>query len=112
MRVNGFRPKVRGSAIETMACNSGPIDWCARHSTNRERFEKYLASGMDQGHWAVYAKKMVQKFGDEVFDIIEHASARLETIEGIGPGRRKLIKDAWQEQKVIRDIMVFCTPME
>ena len=75
--------------------------------TNREGIEKYLASGMIKGIGPVYAKKMVQKFGDEVFDIIEHASARLETIEGIGPGRRKLIKDAWQEQKVIRDIMVF-----
>ena len=39
---------------------------------------------MIKGIGPVYAKKMVQKFGDEVFDIIEHASARLETIEGIG----------------------------
>lgn len=75
--------------------------------TNIEGIEKYLASGMIKGIGPVYAKKLVAKFGDQVFDIIEHASARLETIEGIGPGRRRLIKEAWQEQKVIRDIMVF-----
>ena len=54
------------------------------HSPGQEGIEKYLASGMIKGIGPVYAKKMVQKFGDEVFDIIEHASARLETIEGIG----------------------------
>ena len=34
-------------------------------------------------------------------------SARLEDVDGIGPKRRKRIKEAWEEQKVIRDIMVF-----
>ena len=34
-------------------------------------------------------------------------SARLEEVDGIGPKRRQRIKDAWAEQKVIREIMVF-----
>src|SRR5687768_18333792 len=38
--------------------------------------------------------------------IIENSSGRLEEVEGIGPGRRRRIKDAWAEQKVIREIMV------
>ena len=33
--------------------------------------------------------------------------AALETVDGIGPKRRKRIKEAWAEQKVIREIMVF-----
>ncbi|MBT5927784.1 MAG: ATP-dependent RecD-like DNA helicase [Verrucomicrobia bacterium] len=75
--------------------------------TNKEGIEKYLASGMIKGIGPVYAKKMVVKYGEKIFDIIETASAKLESIDGIGPGRRRKIKDAWQEQKVVRKIMVF-----
>ena len=62
---------------------------------------------MVKGIGPVYAKKLVAKFGEKIFDIIEKQSARLEEVDGIGPKRRKRIKDAWAEQKVIRQIMVF-----
>jgi exodeoxyribonuclease V alpha subunit len=75
--------------------------------TSKEGIEKYLGSGMVKGIGPVYAKKLVDKFGEGVFDIIEKASARLEDVDGIGPKRRKRIKEAWDEQKVIRDIMLF-----
>jgi exodeoxyribonuclease V alpha subunit len=75
--------------------------------TTKEGIEKYLGSGMVKGIGPVYAKKLVDKFGEGVFGIIEKASARLEDMDGIGPKRRKRIKEAWDEQKVIRDIMLF-----
>ena len=75
--------------------------------TTREGIEKYLGSGMVKGIGPIYAKKLVDKFGETIFDVIEHCSARLEEVDGIGPMRRKKIKEAWAEQKVIRDIMVF-----
>lgn len=75
--------------------------------STREGIEKYLGSGMVKGIGPAYAHKLVETFGDKVFDIIENASARLEEVEGIGPKRRKLIKDAWSDQKVVREIMVF-----
>ncbi len=75
--------------------------------TSKEGIEKYLGSGMVKGIGPVYAKKLVHKFGEKIFDIIEQYSARLEEVDGIGPQRRRRIKDAWAEQKVIRDIMVF-----
>ena len=75
--------------------------------TTKEGIEKYLGSGMVKGIGPVYAKKLVAKFGEEIFDIIEQESARLEDVEGIGPKRRQRIKEAWAEQKVIRNIMVF-----
>src|SRR5258708_11369348 len=75
--------------------------------TTREGIEKYLGSGMVKGTGPVDAKKLVRKFGDKIVDIIEAEPARLEDVEGIGPERRKRIKDAWAEQKVIRQIMVF-----
>jgi exodeoxyribonuclease V alpha subunit len=73
----------------------------------REGIERYLGSGMVKGIGPVYAGKLVQKFGEKIFDIIEHESGRLEEVDGIGPNRRRQIKQAWAEQKVIREIMVF-----
>ena len=75
--------------------------------TTKEGIEKYLGSGMVKGIGPIYAKKLVAKFGENIFDIIETQSARLEDVDGIGPMRRRRIKDAWAEQKVIRNIMVF-----
>ena len=75
--------------------------------TTKEGIEKYLGSGMVKGIGPVYAKKLVEKFGEKVFDVIEAESGRLEDVDGIGPKRRQRIKEAWAEQKVIRSIMVF-----
>src|ERR1035438_2177268 len=75
--------------------------------TTKEGIEKYLGSGMVKGIGPVYAKKLVAKFGEQIFDIIEQESGRLEDVDGIGPKRRQRIKEAWAEQKVIRSIMVF-----
>jgi exodeoxyribonuclease V alpha subunit len=74
---------------------------------SKEGIEKYLGSGMVKGIGPGYAKKMVDEFGIKIFEIIDHHSGMLERIEGIGPIRRRKIKTAWVEQKVIREIMVF-----
>jgi Holliday junction resolvasome RuvABC DNA-binding subunit len=62
---------------------------------------------MIRGIGPVYAKKMVKAFGEKVFDIIEAEPARLREVTGIGAVRAKRITDAWAEQKVVREIMVF-----
>ena len=69
--------------------------------------EKYLGSGMIRGIGPVYAKKMVKSFGEKVFDIIEAEPDRLREVTGIGAVRAKRITDAWAEQKIVREIMVF-----
>jgi len=75
--------------------------------TTREGIAKYLGSGLVKGIGPVYAQKLVGKFGEGIFEIIERHSVRLQEVEGIGPKRRHQIKGAWAEQKIIRDIMVF-----
>ena len=72
-----------------------------------EGIEKYLGSGMIRGIGPIYAKKMVKAFADKVFDIIEAEPARLREVTGIGAVRAKRITDAWAEQKIVREIMVF-----
>jgi exodeoxyribonuclease V alpha subunit len=69
--------------------------------------EKYLSSGMIRGIGPAYAKKMVEAFGEKVFDVIEAEPDRLREVTGIGAVRAKRITDAWAEQKIVREIMVF-----
>lgn len=72
-----------------------------------EGIEKYLGSGMVKGIGPHFAKKLVKKFGEHVFDVIESESEKLLTLEGIGKKRLNLIVSAWEEQKHIKNIMVF-----
>jgi len=72
-----------------------------------EGIKRYLGSGMIDGIGPVYAERLVEKFGERVFDVIEHQSGRLLDVEGIGKKRRAEIKDSWEKQKAVREIMVF-----
>jgi exodeoxyribonuclease V alpha subunit len=75
--------------------------------TSIEGIEQYLGSGMIRGVGPAYAKKLVRAFGEKVFDTIEAPPDRLREVTGIGPVRAKHITDAWAEQKVVREIMMF-----
>ncbi len=75
--------------------------------TSVEGIEKYLGSGMIRGIGPGYANKLVRAFSDKVFDMIEAEPDRLREVDGIGPVRAKRIVEAWAEQKVVREIMMF-----
>jgi exodeoxyribonuclease V alpha subunit len=75
--------------------------------TSIDGIEKYLGSGMIRGIGPGYAKKLVSAFGEKVFDTIEAEPERLREVTGIGPVRARRITDAWAEQKIVREIMVF-----
>lgn len=75
--------------------------------TTEEGIEKYLGSGLIKGIGPVYGKKLVQAFGVDVFDIIENTPDVLQTVAGIGPHRASMIVKGWQDQKAIREIMLF-----
>jgi exodeoxyribonuclease V alpha subunit len=72
-----------------------------------EGIEKYLGSGMVKGIGPHFARKLVQAFGEQVFDVIEQTPHRLTELDGIGPKRQQRVVEAWAAQKVIREIMVF-----
>jgi exodeoxyribonuclease V alpha subunit len=69
--------------------------------------QKYLGSSLIKGIGPIMARRIVDKFGLETFDIIEDTPERLREAEGIGPIRTERITNAWQEQKEIREVMVF-----
>ncbi len=69
--------------------------------------ERYLGSGLIEGIGPKYAKRIVDKFGTDIFRVIEHESARLEEVEGVGKKRRQEIRESWMRQKAVHDIMIF-----
>ncbi|MFN0076698.1 MAG: ATP-dependent RecD-like DNA helicase [Prosthecobacter sp.] len=69
--------------------------------------ERYLGSGLIEGIGPKYAKRMVEKFGPKVFEIIENESKKLEDVEGVGKKRRIEIRESWMKQKSIHGIMLF-----
>lgn len=72
-----------------------------------EGMEKYLGSGLVKGIGPHFAKRLLQAFGTAVFEIIENAPDRLMELSGIGQSRRDGVVESWQEQKMIREIIVF-----
>jgi exodeoxyribonuclease V alpha subunit len=69
--------------------------------------EAYLASGMIKGVGRSLARKLVRAFGEQVFEVIERTPERLHRIPGIGEGLARRIASAWEEQRAVRDIMLF-----
>mgnify|MGYP003586851775 FL=1 len=75
--------------------------------TSAEGLRRYLASGMIKGIGPTFAQRIVDHFGERTLEIIDKESGRLREVEGIGEGRRKLIKESWNEQRGVREIMIF-----
>ena len=72
-----------------------------------EGIEKYMASGMVKGIGTFYSKKLIKKFGTDVLDILDNNPEKLLEVPGIGQKRLDIITKSWEEQKAIREIMVF-----
>jgi exodeoxyribonuclease V alpha subunit len=69
--------------------------------------QKYLGSGLIKGLGPVIAGRIVKKFGEKTLDVIENNIEKLAMVEGIGEKRIAMIQNAWDEQKEIRDVMLF-----
>ncbi len=72
-----------------------------------EGITKYLGSGLIKGIGSYCAEKLVNTFGEKVFEVIEQKPHLLSTVAGIGKVRADSICKNWHEQKVVREIMVF-----
>jgi len=69
--------------------------------------QKYLASGLIKGIGPIMSERIVEKFGLDTLDVIEKKPERLSEVEGIGTKRISMIKKTWEEQKEIKEIMIF-----
>ncbi len=69
--------------------------------------EKYLGSGLIKGIGPHFAKKIVAMFGTDTISVIEDTPDKLIDVHGIGRKRVEKIKESWEKQKEIKNIMLF-----
>lgn len=113
--VTGVAPVIRpGEQIEAHGAWTNS-NWGRQFKANEvllsqptmlEGIEKYLANSVE-GIGKGYAKKLVQAFGEDVFNVIENEPARLSAVKGVGPKRAESIIQAYKSNQAARDIMVF-----
>ena len=90
---HGQRFKVRAFQSTLPACVYG--------------IRKYLGSGLVRGIGKQYADRIVDHFGGDTFNVIAQDSGRLLEVPGIGKKRAKHIKQSWEEQEAVREVMIF-----
>lgn len=75
--------------------------------TGLEQIENYLSSGLIKGVGKHTARKIVEAFKEETFNIIQKTPERLTEIEGIGEKKAQMIAKSFQEQADVKEIMMF-----
>ncbi|RKN47177.1 ATP-dependent RecD-like DNA helicase [Streptomyces hoynatensis] len=73
---------------------------------------RYLGSGLIKGIGPVTADRIVEHFGLATLEVIEEDPGRLIAVPGLGPKRTARIAAAWEEQKAIKEVMVFLQSVE
>ncbi|HEX5505551.1 MAG TPA: ATP-dependent RecD-like DNA helicase [Thermomicrobiales bacterium] len=72
-----------------------------------EGIRKYLGSGLIKGIGPKMAERIVDRFGADTLAVIDEHVERLVEVPGLGPRRTGLIREAWREQRAIKEVMVF-----
>jgi exodeoxyribonuclease V alpha subunit len=68
---------------------------------------RYLGSGLIKGIGPRMAERIVGHFGQATLAVIEENPKRLVEVPGLGPKRTGMITAAWEEQRAIKEVMVF-----
>ncbi|MEV4567939.1 ATP-dependent RecD-like DNA helicase [Nonomuraea sp. NPDC049419] len=68
---------------------------------------RYLGSGLIKGIGPKMAERIVDHFGTDTLEVIEQQPERLVEVPGLGPKRTRMIAAAWEEQKIIKEVMIF-----
>ncbi len=76
--------------------------------TSTSAILSYLSSRAVKGIGPKTAVKLVAKFGESTFEVIEKDPDRLATIGGISPKKAREISESFKEQFGIRAVMMFC----
>src|SRR5205823_811654 len=81
------------------------LDYRTALPASLQGMKKYLGSGLVKGIGPVNAGRIVERFGEQTFAVIEDDPHRLTEVPGIGPIRAGRIAATWAEQRHIREVM-------
>ncbi|SKB85974.1 exodeoxyribonuclease V alpha subunit [Lachnospiraceae bacterium] len=81
---------------------------CAIHEpTDKESILRYLAAGSIKGIGPALAKRIVKKFGEDTFRIMEEEPERLAEVKGISMNKAQDIALSFEEKTGMRRAMIF-----
>lgn len=69
--------------------------------------ERYLGSGVIKGVGGVTAKRIVDHFKLDTLKVLEEQPERLREVPGLGRTRADALVASWNDQRALRDVMVF-----
>ena len=74
---------------------------------DRVSMERYLGSGAIKGIGAALAARIVKKFGDDTFRVMEEEPERLAEIKGISQNKAREIAQQMEEKRDLRDALIY-----
>jgi exodeoxyribonuclease V alpha subunit len=83
------------------------LDYAVIRPATIAGIQKYLGSGLIKGVGPVTARRIVEHFGEKTLDVIENDISRLAEVKGIARKRIAMIQKTWQDQRAIKDVMLF-----
>jgi exodeoxyribonuclease V alpha subunit len=75
--------------------------------TGADEIRSYLEAGHVKGIRGGLAKRLIERFGDDLFRILDEEPERLRELSGIGARKLETIRRSWHEQHGLRNVMVF-----
>ncbi len=81
--------------------------WEVSTPQDKLAMERYLASGAIKGIGATMASRIVRRFGDDTFRIMEREPERLAEIKGISERMAREIYAQFHEKQGMRDAMIY-----
>mgnify|MGYP000529780952 FL=1 len=75
--------------------------------TSEEGMVRYLSSEVFKGIGKKTAERIVKKFGNDTFKIIDSSPKLLSKVKGVGRKQQKSLLEAWDDQRGLRDVMTF-----
>lgn len=75
--------------------------------TSEDGIRRFLASGAVKGIGKVLANRIVDAFGENTIDILDHHSGRLAEIPKLGKKKIAAIRESWKDQRETRELMIF-----
>ena len=71
-----------------------------------EQLYNYLAAGAVKGIGPATAAKIIEKFGENTFDVLENEPKRLATIKGISLEKAEKMQESFKKQFAVRNVMI------
>lgn len=75
--------------------------------STKEGILKYLSSGVIKGIGKKMAQRIIDHFGTDALEIMQYAPQRLTEVSGIGEKKAQAIREAFAEQRELREIILF-----